>query len=621
MAAALRGPSGALRHARHTLVDRAVGALFSLAGRLPERWCLALGRMLGVMAFLVAGALRRTGHGNLRRVFPGMPTLARSRLLLGVGRRLGEAAAWTFLVARGAVPLERLVVVPPEARAALGPAPRGTVLATGHLGPWELLGATLASLGHETLAVVRRTRNDALARRVTALRAALGFQELPRGPTVAVGCVRALRRGALVGLLGDQSSDPRSTLVPFLGSAAPTPVGPALLARRTGARLVVAWLERREGSGWTLRAQEVPVAARDEDTLVAINGLLSAAILRDPEGWVWFHDRWAAGAPPRRAARGARWALAAALATAALAFTHAPPGTLRCEEGRCVLVLRDVSVGPRPQHRVDRYLPWPGNSARTGAVVLVHGGGWDDPLQRKEDLGPEALRFARDLGVPAFSVDYRLGREGGRYPEAVRDVRCALSWLGAHAAELGLRRDRVVLFGGSAGAQLSLLAADRRAPPEEAPPGACGPGATAAVASAVVAVSSPSDLGYLWSHLLPASARDLRAALRAHLGRACEDSPSDSRSACTVASPVSRVQSLPPFLLVHSDGDHLVPMHQPQRLLDADRRTGEPRGRLFFVPDSARTSCRVRRSMHGNSPCLLDPAWAEILLFSSRYVL
>ncbi len=286
---------------RHLFVAALVRALVALARALPPAVAVRAGACVGVVAWALSAPLRALGDANLARVFPHWTQKERARTLRACARWLGAAGAEALAVAYGQRHPLACVGVSPAAREALAPCPRGIVLATGHLGNWELLGAVLAALGHETHAVVRRPRNEGVAGLVTSLRARMGFREIPRGPHAALHAARALRRGGVVGLLCDQASDQSSAWVPFLGSPAPTPLGPALLARRTGAALVVAWLHREGPFRYTLECARVDAGTDDTVTMTEVNDLLGVAIRARPEAWVWFHTRWTA--PPRPAPR------------------------------------------------------------------------------------------------------------------------------------------------------------------------------------------------------------------------------------------------------------------------------------------------------------------------------
>lgn len=102
------------------------------------------------------------------------------------------------------------------------------------------------------------------------------------------------------------------------------------------------------------------------------------------------------------------------------------------------------------------------------AILFLHGGGWV-----VGDLdGVDALcrALANRTGAVMVSADYRLAPEHP-FPAALEDAWTVLTWLHAHAHELGADPERLAVAGDSAGANLAAAAA-RRA---HADPGAAHP--------------------------------------------------------------------------------------------------------------------------------------------------
>ncbi|MEU0658501.1 alpha/beta hydrolase [Streptomyces lavendulocolor] len=100
------------------------------------------------------------------------------------------------------------------------------------------------------------------------------------------------------------------------------------------------------------------------------------------------------------------------------------------------------------------------------AIYHTHGGGMVAGSHRSTELAGELDR-ARELGLAVVSVEYRLAPEHPD-PAPVEDCYAGLCWLAAHAPEVGVDPDRIVLSGNSAGgalaAGLALLARDRSGP-------------------------------------------------------------------------------------------------------------------------------------------------------------
>ena len=100
------------------------------------------------------------------------------------------------------------------------------------------------------------------------------------------------------------------------------------------------------------------------------------------------------------------------------------------------------------------------------ALLWIHGGGY--VIGSADQDGPQVQGMVTQAGCAAVSVDYRLAPETP-FPGPVEDCYAALTWLHAHAAELGVDPDRIAIGGASAGgglaAGLGLLTRDRGAVP------------------------------------------------------------------------------------------------------------------------------------------------------------
>lgn len=126
---------------------------------------------------------------------------------------------------------------------------------------------------------------------------------------------------------------------------------------------------------------------------------------------------------------------------------EAPSVKLRSRQNLTVVARGEVTV------RVD--VERPDDARVLPAVLMVHGGGWTGGS--KEAMRPLARALAA-RGWVVVSTSYRLAGQAP-YPAAVHDVKAAVRWLRAHAAEFGLDPQRVGAVGGSAGGHLVGLVA------------------------------------------------------------------------------------------------------------------------------------------------------------------
>ena len=102
---------------------------------------------------------------------------------------------------------------------------------------------------------------------------------------------RTLRSGGLLAFLIDQNIRAESVKVPFFGMPALTPIGPAKLAVRAEAPVMICFVERRGGKH-IVQFQEPIVASDPVEITARLTAAIEEQIRRAPEQWVWFHPRW-----------------------------------------------------------------------------------------------------------------------------------------------------------------------------------------------------------------------------------------------------------------------------------------------------------------------------------------
>jgi acetyl esterase/lipase len=134
--------------------------------------------------------------------------------------------------------------------------------------------------------------------------------------------------------------------------------------------------------------------------------------------------------------------------------------------GGAFIVEERLVPGPAGAPDISLLICLPRGAIRpTAALYHTHGGGM---ILGDNRLGvPEMLDWAAELGLAVVSVEYRLAPETP-HPGPIEDVYAGLVWTAAHAGELGIDPERIVIAGGSAGggltAGLALLARDRGGP-------------------------------------------------------------------------------------------------------------------------------------------------------------
>lgn len=203
-------------------------------------------------------------------------------------------------------------------------------------------------------------------------------------------------------------------------------------------------------------------------------------------------------------------------------------------------------------------------------VIAVHGGGWQGGNSGNYRSWGNWLA-ARGYGL--FAINYQLSKPDQKsYPQAVHDLRAAIQFVKARAAELKIDAERVALMGDSAGGHLVALVALAGDDPTFA--GAYKDDPHASVSTKVKAVVSGYgifDMVQQFNHDLLHRPQD--SIVQKFLGAA----PWQNRKLYFDASPMSYVQNSnrsAAFLLAYGTEDDIVDREQSDKFLIALKQAG-----------------------------------------------
>ena len=238
--------------------------------------------------------------------------------------------------------------------------------------------------------------------------------------------------------------------------------------------------------------------------------------------------------------------------------------------------------------RLDLWRPQRPSATPTPAIVWIHGGGWEAGDKELDPVGPQVSLAARD-GFVLASVAYRLS-DRATFPAQLHDVKAAIRWLRANAAELGIDPGRIGVWGHSAGGHLAALLGTTGDLPElEGESGS--PGYSSRV-QAVIPISPPTDFFAFppgWG-----GAEPYRATSKL-VGGPLET----RREVVAMANPITHVRSdVPPFLIIHGEADDVVPVLHAELLADALQDAG---GDVKLL--------RLPQADHGLAAAALEIGW------------
>ena len=175
---------------------------------------------------------------------------------------------------------------------------RGIIFTGAHMGSIEVASTLVLLKGFKITSVAERLPKM-LMDWLIACRAEMGVELLPAvGSGMAL--VRRLRRGEMVALVVDLGiSNGDGLKVRFFGHETMFPMGPARLARLSGAPIVFGWAARKPGGRYVAHVSAPILSNRDldpeEDAREITHRIVrefEQAVRRYPEQWYVFREMW-----------------------------------------------------------------------------------------------------------------------------------------------------------------------------------------------------------------------------------------------------------------------------------------------------------------------------------------
>ncbi|MFO7871245.1 MAG: lysophospholipid acyltransferase family protein [Kiritimatiellia bacterium] len=175
----------------------------------------------------------------------------------------------------------------------------GAIIATAHMGSWEMAGVLCRLHDIPVFYIVAPQRNLLVSRYFNRLRSAPGITVITRGGNAMKEVIKRLRAGGVLAILPDVRVRTKGLQVPFLGGEANVGTGTGLFARHMNVPIVPCIITR---AGWTrhrIRVHDLIYPGKEPDRYQDIRrmteqtlGIIEKAIRLEPEQWFWFNSRW-----------------------------------------------------------------------------------------------------------------------------------------------------------------------------------------------------------------------------------------------------------------------------------------------------------------------------------------
>ena len=282
----------------HAVENGLFQLLRGLVRLLPHAGSRKLGRLLGRAAYLLLSGRRRTALKNLELAFPELDSARRERIARGAFASMTSHATEMLSWERfDAAQLCRQVTLEgwehvTEAQARFG----SFFVMTAHFGPFEIVGSVASLYLSPISALVRPLDNPRLESTLKRMRTRFGISLIQKHGA-ARHLVRSLEAGGRLLVLIDQRVRAREAIeVPFFGRPAQAPNLIARLAIKHEKPVVPVFAYPAPNGRYRVVARPAILPATGEDAVVDLTARCTDAVEREirrqPELWLWMHDRW-----------------------------------------------------------------------------------------------------------------------------------------------------------------------------------------------------------------------------------------------------------------------------------------------------------------------------------------
>lgn len=180
---------------------------------------------------------------------------------------------------------------------------KGVIMATGHYGNWELLGATVALHGYPMLSITRKQNNSHMDKAINEFREMVGQQvTYNRGKHGLLAISRMLKEKNLLGVLFDQDTNDDGVELDLFGKRSVIPMGAAALSRIYGSPILPIFMHNNDDGTCCAKIYPPLYTPKTGDkqrdfyqVMRKLVDILEMEIINHPEMWFWVHDRWKDG--------------------------------------------------------------------------------------------------------------------------------------------------------------------------------------------------------------------------------------------------------------------------------------------------------------------------------------
>jgi len=270
---------------------------------LPLRVALALGWLVAAGSHFIGRVNVKRTHQRIRDVFGDRYSEKEVRRIAWIAWRnlcfnVIDALRYSMLTAEK-IRKQPLASLESKLKKILADCEHGFILATPHMGNWEIAGIAADLLGLPLFVIVRKQKNPLMDAYINRMRRTFNMEVLYRETRMWKGVIDRIKQGKVLAILPDINMRAKGVTVDFLNGQATIATGTAHFAQLANCPVYPVCVRR---IGWTQHDAVLldpimpdPTLEKSDDQQRIMQSMMTAIskeIEKTPEQYFWYNKRW-----------------------------------------------------------------------------------------------------------------------------------------------------------------------------------------------------------------------------------------------------------------------------------------------------------------------------------------
>ena len=262
---------------------------------------LKLSSVLSGKILTILGPLFRsntTSYSNLSKAFPKKTNDEKKKIIKSMWNNYGKILAEYIFIKdfRKSSKLSKNIIIENQYIIdTIKKDGRPVIFISGHFNNFELMAMHLEKSGIDLAAIYRPLNNNFLNPIMEKIRKKyICKKQIKKGISGTKELLINFKKGTSIALMIDQRVS-EGILCNFFENKAYTTSIPAQFAKKFNAKIVPIYIERLEDNKFRLKiynALEFSDNSTIETITFELNKIIEKMILKNPEQWIWTHNRW-----------------------------------------------------------------------------------------------------------------------------------------------------------------------------------------------------------------------------------------------------------------------------------------------------------------------------------------